>query len=191
MTVSDLISLDEVEAWNIGDIITIQAGTGKGKSHFIKNKVYESAKKNNQRILFLVHRINCHTQFSNELKQQIQDGVIIQEDKTDVIDLKTYQSIDKQNSNVEIPNFDFSVYDYIVCDEFHYFMSDASFNEITDISLEAILSESETIKIFMSATGKYMKHYFNEYRNLATIDYKIVDKTCFIERLEFFYTDKA
>lgn len=189
MTVSDLISLEEVEAWNNGDIITIAAPTGIGKSHFIKNSVYEVAKKNGKRILFLVHRTNCYTQFADELEEKIKDGEIIQEDKTEVIDLKTYQSIDIQNNKKNIPDFDLSKYDYIICDEFHYFISDASFNGITDISLEAIINESNAIRILVSATSKYMKYYLKILRKLETKDYEIESDTNFIESLQFYYKD--
>ncbi|MEK5215259.1 DEAD/DEAH box helicase family protein [Psychrobacillus sp. FSL H8-0487] len=191
MTVSDLISLEEVEAWNSGDIITIAAPTGKGKSHFIKNSVYEVAKQNGKRILFLVHRTNCYTQFADDLQEKVEDGEIVQEDKTDIIDLKTYQSIDMQNSNKNIPDFNLNKYDYIVCDEFHYFMSDASFNGTTDVSLEAILNESDAVRILVSATSKYMKYYLKELNEFETIDYEFEPDTNFIERLEFYYNDNV
>lgn len=53
----------------------------------------------------------------------------------------------------------------MVCDEFHYFMSDASFNTITDISLDKILELQNAIKIFMSATGDYVTKYFKNIKN--------------------------
>lgn len=178
MRVSESISIEDVGSWNKGDIITITAPTGKGKSHFIKNSVYDLAKKNGKRILFLVHRKNCFDQFKWELEK---------DSKNDVIHLKTYHSIDRQNSNKAIEDFDFSPYSYICGDEFHYWLSDSSFNKTTDISLEAILKETNAIKIFMSATSTYMKKYLKEFRNLKTIDYELKDKTNFIKRLEFFY----
>lgn len=180
MNVSELISIEEVQSWTSGNIITIAAPTGKGKSHFIKNTVYDYAKKNGKRILFLVHRKNCYNQFKSEIEAN---------GKTDVIDLKTYQKIDRQNSQNDLLNFDFSQYDFIVCDEFHYWMSDSSFNGITDISLEAILNESNAIRIFVSATSTYMRHYLNEFRKLETKDYELKDKINFIQHLEFFYND--
>ena len=176
--VSDIIGKDNIEQWDNGSIITIKAGTGVGKSYFIKNTLYEYAKENNKKILMLLHRVNCLQQFKGEL---------IEDDKTDVINLRTYQSFESlQQKNID---FDFSKYDYIVCDEFHYFMSDASFNKTTDISLNTILNQTNKTRIFMSATGFYMKNYISNIKKLNTTDYDVDINYDFIEQLEFFNTD--
>ena len=178
--VSDIISKDNIEQWDNGSIITIKAGTGVGKSYFIKNTLYEYAKENNKKILMLLHRVNCLQQFKGEL---------IEDNKTDIINLRTYQSIESlQQKNID---FDFSKYDYIVCDEFHYFMSDASFNKTTDMSLNAILKESQKTRIFMSATGFYMKNYISNIKKMNTIDYNIDVDYDFIDKLEFFNTENT
>ena len=51
--VSEIITTEEIKKWNKGDIITITAGTGAGKSYFIKNILYAFAKQENKKILFL------------------------------------------------------------------------------------------------------------------------------------------
>ena len=38
--VSELISPSEIKTWEKGSVITIKAGTGAGKSYFIKNILY-------------------------------------------------------------------------------------------------------------------------------------------------------
>lgn len=178
--VSDIISKDDIKKWDNGSIVTIKAGTGVGKSYFIKNTLYEYAKENNKKILMLLHRVNCLQQFKGEL---------IEDDKTDVINLRTYQSIESlQQRNID---FNFSKYDYIVCDEFHYFISDASFNKTTDMSLNAILKESQKTRIFMSATGFYMKNYISNIKKMNTIDYDIDVDYDFIDKLEFFNTENT
>jgi hypothetical protein len=60
-----------------------------------------------------------------------------------------------------------------VCDEFQYFISDASFSKTTDISLNMILSQKSVVKIFMSATGDYVKNYMNNIKKIETIGYMI------------------
>lgn len=182
MKVSDLVTTKEIEAWIPGDIITIKAGTGKGKSHFIKNDLYEFAKRNNKRILMLIHRRNCTDQFLLEIKAA---------NKEDVIDIRTYQSIEAVEKSGII--YELGMYDIIVADEWHYFMSDASFNKYTDISLDAILEQINAIRIFMSATGDHMKHYLSDskHRGLTTIDYEIPIDFNFIKRLEFFHENET
>lgn len=173
--VSDVISPEEVGKWKDGDIITIKAGTGAGKSHFIKHIVYAHAKHKGKKILMLIHRKNCVDQFQAEIEK---------DKKTDVIDIVTYQSIEAKYKSKKI--FDFSEYQYIVCDEFHYFMSDAAFNKYTDISLNRILEQTNKVRIFMSATGDHMKNYIRNYKKLETIDHEVPIEFNFIKSLTFF-----
>jgi len=155
LRVSDLITIEETNTWSAGDCITIKAGTGSGKSYFIKNTLYDIAKRENNKILMLIHRSNCTEQFINE---------IVRDKKNDVIDIKTYQKLEYNEIRTCIN--DLSEYQYICCDEFHYFMSDASFSKTTDISLDLILTQTFATKIFMSATGDQMKMYINENKNI-------------------------
>ena len=176
--VSELISPSEIKTWEKGSVITIKAGTGAGKSYFIKNILYAFAKANKKRILFLIHRSNCVNQFQREIEKA---------NKTDVIYIRTYQWLEAMIINKK--TLDLSEYDYIVCDEFHYFVSDASFNKTTDISLNKILRYTEATRIFMSATGGVMKSYINSIKNIETIDYELEIKYDFIDKLTFFNKD--
>lgn len=178
--VSDLISLEEVDKWKTNDVVTIKAGTGVGKSYFVKNRLYTKAKSNNKKILMLIHRKDCVTQFKQEIKRDL---------KCATIDIWTYQKV--EYSYIKGNHIDFSQYAYIVCDEFHYFMSDALFNNTTDISLDVILEQTHSIKVFMSATGDYMKDYLTRVKNLNTIDYELPIDFDFIGELTFYLDDRT
>ncbi|MGG3987471.1 DEAD/DEAH box helicase family protein [Bacillus smithii] len=180
MRVSEVVTIDEINKWKTGDIITIKAPTGTGKSYFIKNILYAIAKKNKKRILMLIHRKNCVNQFQEE---------ITRDKKDDVIDIWTYQYLEHTYKTNK--RFDFSDYHYIVCDEFHYFMSDAQFNIFTDISLNTILQQKDCIKIMMSATGDYMTRYITNYKKLKTINYELPFSYDFIRKLTFFQKDET
>lgn len=182
MKVSELITIDTIRTWKTNDTITIKAGTGAGKSYFIKNILYAFAEKEHKKILFLIHRINCVNQFKQE---------IIEDKKTNTIDIMTYQEIEWNNINKTNKTIDFNQYSYIVCDEFHYFMSDAAFNKTTDISLNLILMQANTIKIFMSATGNYTKNYIKNIKQIDTIDYELPIEFNFIKELTFFNKDET
>lgn len=166
--------------WGNGDIISIVAGTGVGKSWFVKEILYKYAKNNEQKILFLVHRLDCLNQFCKE---------IIKGKKEGTIHIKTYQSIESLHKKHE--KFDFSPYQYIVSDEFHYFMSDAAFNHTTDLSLEAILSQNNKTRIFMSATGDSMVRYLNGNRRLPITVYEKKISYKFIKDLRFFHKNET
>lgn len=180
MRVSEVIKPEDVRQWKENDVITIKAGTGMGKSYFIKNRLYAHAIQEGKKILMLIHRSESVKQFKEELEQ---DG------KSNHIDVMTYQKID--NIYQYKGTFDFSQYKYIVCDESQYFIEDASFNKTTDLSLNAILNNKETIKIFMSATGEYIERYIKNYRKIKTIDYKLDINYDFINNLYFFNKDKT
>lgn len=179
--VSNIVTIDEINKWKNGDIITISAGTGAGKSYFIKNILYAIAKRDHKKILFLLHRTNCVNQFQMEIER---------DKKTDVIDIKTYQKIEYEIKQER--SFDFSPYQYIVADEYHYFVEgDASFNKFTDLSLRAILSQTDKIRIFMSATADITKRYINNFEKLETIDYPLSTSHNGIDNLIFFNKDKT
>lgn len=175
--VSDIIKRKDIESWKQGDIITIEAGTGVGKSYFIKNGLYSYAKERGEKILFLIHRSNCRDQFQHEIEK---DG------KADIINIATYQSMESLYED----RIDITKYTYIVCDEFHYFMSDALFNSTTDISLNKILNQSNKIRIFMSATGGEMVEYIKDTRGFTTKDYALPIDFDFVNSLTFYNTEK-
>lgn len=174
--ITDLITIDMVRAWN-NNIYTITAGTGAGKSYFIKNIVYLVAEEKFERILFLVHRINCKNQFLDEIKK---------DKKTDTITIKTYQYLEQIN---DIDNY-LKQFDYIVSDEFHYWISDAAFNPKTEISFNAILNANHAKRIFMSATSNNISRFINGYKKIKTIDYKLDIEYNFND-ISFFHNDKT
>lgn len=178
MNVSDLITTDDIISWQSGDVITITAGTGAGKSYFIKNKLYDYAKRNGYKILLLVHRLNCKYQFEKEIER---------EKKSDVIHIKTYQSLEAQAMKGLVNEF--GQYHFIVCDEFHYFMSDAAFNIKTDMSFNDILTQKDKVRIYMSATGDYVERYIKHKKGIKIIPYRLPSNYDHINELWFFYND--
>ncbi len=156
--VLDVIPASEIEKWKNGDVITISAGCGAGKSYFIKNVLCEYAKNNHKKILMLIHRKYPAEQFKIELENDYKD---------DIIDVKTYQTIESIVKNGGY--FDFSRYSYLICDEFHYFLEDSTFNHFTDLSFSNIINQNKITRIFMSATGHEMQTVLN---NALALKYK-------------------
>lgn len=148
LKVTDIIKHDDIEQWKLGDRILISAGTGRGKTHWVINTLSEYANTFGGKILFLVNR--------TPLQQQIQ--LKLQElDKSDLIDVRTYQSVENE---ILKGTHNFDVYKFIVCDEAHYFFSDAQFNNKTNLILNLIRNElKDKVVILMSATPKLLKGY--------------------------------
>lgn len=178
--VTDKISEEQIATWNTEQPVIITAGTGVGKSYFIKNILYKYAKFDNQKILMLIHRKLCVEQFRIEIEE---DG------KNDVIDIMTYQKLEI-NEMYDI-DLQLSKYKYIVCDEFHYFISDAGFNNTTDISFKKIISMKNSVKIFMSATGENVEEYIRNIIDVTPINYQVPFNWSFIETLNFYHNDAS
>lgn len=124
--------------------IFINTPTATGKSTFVLQTLYNHCKANNKKMLLLVHRSSVFNQFKN---------LMLEYKHTDknIIILKTYQSLEAYFIKHHIYK-DLSQFDYIVCDEGHYFCSpDTTFNYNIDLSLETIMNTKAT-RLFMSAT---------------------------------------
>ena len=166
----------EYLSWEKGEVITIAAGTGKGKSDFIKKELYERAKYENEKILFFIHRSNTVSQFEMELEKAA---------KNDCITLKTYQAF--QASLLREAAIDLTEYKYIVCDEYHYFSSDSTFNRFTDIALSALLAnQKDSVLILMSATNGFINSYLEEELSVQTKHYSIPISYDFVKSIEFY-----
>lgn len=160
--------------WEKGDAITITAGTGKGKSDFIKKEIYDRAKVENEKILFFIHRNNTVNQFELELG-----------DKSDCITLMTYQSF--QSSLLKEEALDLTEYKYVVCDEYHYFSNDSSFNKFTDIALNELLAHRKNyVLIFMSTTNGFINTFFEKDLKLEMKPYSIPISYEFIKRIDYY-----
>ena len=178
--VSDVITADDIRSWTPEVPVIILSGTGTGKSHFVKNSMYDVAKEDNERILMLIHRINCVRQFRMEIKEQ---------NKQEVIDVDTYQKV--QSDELNNKDYEFGFFRYLVNDEFHYFLGDANFNNATDVSFEKIMALTNTIKVFMSATGEDVAAYIRNYAHVEPLIYKLNLPKPPIGHLSFFLSDET
>ncbi|MCS1380768.1 hypothetical protein NXZ75_01070 [Lysinibacillus sphaericus] len=179
MNVTEYIQQDYLD-WQRGDIIAISAGTGKGKSHFVKNALYKHAKSKGKRILFFLHRTNTIEQFKAE---------IAAEGKDDVIELITYQSFEK--AIIRQNQLDLWMYEYIICDEYHYFGNDSSFNKFTDLSLNEIIEGTDDrVVVLMSATNEFIKEYLQNRKSITPKEYVLRANYDYVKTLEFFDDDQ-
>lgn len=137
--VSELVG-DEYKDWKPG-LYGFSAGTGQGKTTFIIRKLAPYAKTLGRRVLYLSNRERLDDQTYKKLYRA---GLY------DVIDVMTYQRLETLiTQNEEIPT-----YDYYVCDECHYWTSDALFNPATDVSYDYIMEKQDSMILLMSATAR-------------------------------------
>ena len=150
----------------------IQAPTGYGKSHYITGEFYEYCKSRGYKILFLLPRSAPTEQFIEETKG-----------KADLITIKTYQAITYDYITKGVN--DLNNYDYIICDECHFFVTDSIVNKETDICFD-LLYRSRAFKIYMSATIEpFIKVVFLRYS--TTFEIPIQAENTVISDINFFF----
>jgi superfamily II DNA or RNA helicase len=127
--------------------------TGSGKTQWVKDALYEHAKKQGKRILLLSNR--------NVLKRQNEHEL---GNKRDIITLKNYQSIETRILHGSSINEVLDDYDYIIFDECHYWFSDSEFNRNTDLMIEAVKTPSPNkIYIYLTATPDVLLLYHDRF----------------------------
>lgn len=167
--VSDAIG-QKYMTWKNGDIVVIKAQTGTGKSFFIKNILVGYAKSRGQRILLLCNRVDLKRQFKIDLMRYNNNPIPMTKDKDgkEIVDLeiidktieignvtiKSYQKFNEDLLDMQYLNIPIDInYGYIICDESHWMIQDASFAATRKATEWLLANESpDMIKIFMSAT---------------------------------------
>lgn len=154
---------NEINNWDKDDYIFISSGTGTGKTYFVQSLIKE--KKSS--VLILTNRTMN--------KFQIKKALEIEEKYMTNIWITSYQEIEK-NEHIEHEYLD--EFEYIVCDESHYFLKDSPFNPSTNSSYKKIMATTKAKKIFMSATNDevlklVIKELLLRYKNSAIVYSKI------------------
>lgn len=164
--VSDIIG-DEYKKWNVGANILLQAQTGAGKTYFITNILIPYLKGQNKRVLYICNRTNLKRQVKKDLLKQFNKEIpnIDDLDKLFTIEnvtVMSYQAIqefilDQQYGG---DKFNINCYDYIICDEIHYMLADAGFQNKTRISVDELIREHmpSITRIFISATMEQLEN---------------------------------
>ena len=179
---SDVLS-DEIDTWSPEAPVIISAQTGSGKNHFILEallpKIIEENPSQKNLILILNNRIALNRQTKRKLARLLvefthnakyiteiekyftNEGVDHIYINFDVVTVCSYHQLysrcNRPTRSVNAPNFigsiDISKFKYIVCDECHFFTSDATFNPDTGNILKEIVTQGQNaVRIYMSAT---------------------------------------
>lgn len=165
---SELIG-DDYKQWG-NEIIFLGLGTGRGKTTFILEHYADfisENRANNEKILYLCNRIKL----AESVRERIFNAHL-----ENVIEVMTYQ---KYQSKVRKCD-EMKVYKSYICDEAHYFLSDADFNDYTDLSYYSLLEKSnDSTVVFMTATYK-------DIFALIESDYKIKYKRKVLDEHKYF-----
>ena len=164
------------DKWEPRQFVFISAQTGQGKNYFIENTLLPYVRELNckkhtgQKVLIISNRIALRLQMENRIKNNDQD---VEENAIysygDFVDVISYQSILKRVDDLkEKQERKTAKYIFVICDEAHFFTSDAMFNPYTGKILSEIVQIfRDAIRVYMSATPyeciDYIKDYEDKY----------------------------
>lgn len=168
------------DKWEPAQPVFISAQTGQGKNYFIENTLIPYVRelnyqnRTNQRVLILSNRLALKKQIKNRLdgNDDSDDGETKIYPYKEYADVMTYQSLLCHEKCLkrkqEKPQ---SRYIFVICDEAHFFTSDAMFNPHTQKILEAIVRLFQNaVRVYMSATPyqclEYIIKYEEEYQRI-------------------------
>ena len=161
---SDRMKVDRtIGRWEPTQPVFISAQTGSGKNHFIEKTLLpyirklNHAKNTNHRILILSNRIALRLQIQDRLKTgnifpDFEDATVYS--LGEYADVMMYQGFqNKVGYYKKQQQSSKSSFIFVICDEAHFFTSDAMFNPYTEKILSAVVNTfQKAIRIFMSAT---------------------------------------
>jgi hypothetical protein len=203
--ITDLVG-EDYKNWH--GIVVLDAGTNSGKTYFILKTLLPWAYEHRKRILILCNREALRSQIERDVNRlgrievSYEDydpalGGIVNKPAIDnkyehTIRVETYQWLETfLQRNEDAAKTYLRSFDYIVSDEYHYMVTDASFNDHVDASYEAI-KELWTTKtcIFMSATARPFFDYWKLRKMIPEGQhYRLPMDYRFVSSVKFFYRD--
>lgn len=166
---SEIITEDTFASMSKDSIYTVYSAPDTGKTTLITDVLQPYLQRTNKKALYLTSRL--------AILEQIKGNV-----DTSVMTCWTYQRIEEY---VETDRPLVTTYDFIVCDEAHYFVEDAELTKRTDLSFNFINS-SESVVILMSGTPEYIEclkgSWGRPLKTLAELDTSIhnVERICLV-----------
>lgn len=169
---SDLVG-ETFKNWKETKIV-FDGGTGSGKTYFVINIFGGYAKKNKKKMLYLCNRAELKKQIISDARKANVD---------DVVFVTTYQAIQNRlRSGGVIPH-----YDYIIADECHYFTNDALFNEYTDKSYQYVMTQKQSVVIYISATAKVFFRWLKKKELVSEDHYFLIPKSYdYVDKVYFY-----
>lgn len=169
------------DRWEPKQPVFLSAQTGQGKNYFIENFLIPYLEdlnyrnKTKFRILFISNRLALKRQ--SEMHIRGQDKANDDEKRIysykDVADVVTYQGLLRRKKDLErVQKKKRSGYLFVICDEAHFFTSDAMFNPYTQEILSSIVVLfKKAIRIYMTATPYECLQYICEHEEYPPVFY--------------------
>lgn len=185
--VGEIISETRISEWRYYTPIFIDSQTGSGKSRFIIDTLIPFMKNRGKRILILCNRVALKKQYKKEvMKKEMPDRVgdytdqgLDKEHTFGIVDIYSYQELQWLIFNKNWPEYEYGA---VILDECHYFISDSSFNRMTQEVLEQILKMQRlAIRIYLTATPECI---FDElFKRECKMNYSLINSITASQRV--------
>lgn len=164
--VADVIK-DEYQNWDKYCKVFISSPTGTGKTYFILYVLLPYVSQQGKKILYLVNRRILKEQLESEISSfpfELRESIRIELYQTIEINMSEVRYDYRNRTNHAYGYLSVWInpddYDFVVCDECHYFLADSNYNTNTGLSFRWIQDMfSSKIRIFLSATITDIKEY--------------------------------
>ncbi|UZP04420.1 DEAD/DEAH box helicase family protein [Clostridium botulinum] len=160
--VSDTITNNIIKTLDRGINYLIGSEMGSGKNYWVRNVLLPFASNANKRTLILSHRSitrdqqNTHLYYYEQQQlRQFRGGMFLN---------ITYQELENK---IIRNDFDLNYYDFIVCDECHYFTKDSNMNPRVETSFDWLNKNTNAVKFFL--TGTYKSFMYLPWDNLTQL----------------------
>lgn len=174
--VSDIIGND-YKKWK-NEYVLLDCGTASGKSYFCLHMLGEYAKYQKKKILYLCNRSKLREQIYEDAKGLGLLGTIY---------ITSYQKLQRDIQDGKIIPY----YDYIVADECHYFTTDATFNDYTDVSYNYVMTQKNSVVLLISATAKaFFKNLIEEKKVKKKNHYRLDKDYSYVDKLYYYQSDE-
>ena len=165
----------EPDRWKPEQPVLISAQTGRGKNTFIEEELIPYVRNQNikngtnYKVLILSNRIALRYQVRNRIKSNLLNednpDEVYMFKNYDCVDIMNYQTFLNKAVGIKYKQEKSSKkYLFVICDEAHFFTSDAMFNYDTGRILTGIVSTFSTaIRVYMTATPYECLDVINQY----------------------------
>lgn len=203
--VADVIGND-FKTWGPG-LVAIEASTGTGKTTFVLNNVLQWCQEEaynmpTKRVFYLTNRNALRDEINGKVEAMKQLDMYDDPETGDLTctidNHELFKCVNYQNYEVRLKNGLQSAirrlkdYHFIVCDEAHYFVDDASFNPNTGLMYDLLMQLSKyTTVIFMTATPGFMfKSWCKQGKLDKNRDYCLYRKSDWITKAVVYQEDQ-
>ncbi|PEZ01340.1 hypothetical protein CN326_21555 [Bacillus sp. AFS018417] len=150
-----LLKIEQVLSFKKNTKYALFAEPGRGKTHAFKTVIVPYAKEHKKKVLYLAHRSSLKKQTYNDIKNDLKKlrHEFLTEISSGYVEIVTYQLLEwlsKNNNHEQLLGL--TNVDLIVCDEFHYMITD-SWNEQTEETF-GLLSSVECPVLLLTGTPR-------------------------------------